>query len=116
MDKVKNCILDSLKAFGIGVGAGIAVGIAVALIRFLFPGRTLYAVVRAAEQAQFFIGAVGLFIGAALILKRDGGRKLTDQEGFKKHFKQLGFRGVLIALGAGILFCGGLLDYYLFYL
>ncbi len=108
---VKNYMKDIMKAILIGLGIGSIITIVLGIIGICIHGGKINEALILSQQGLFIIGALVLVLVAALIIKRDGRRTLSDKEGWRNQFKVMNFPMVILIVGVFILLIGGMLDY-----
>lgn len=111
MNTLKNYAKDIIKALLIAAGISSGIAIIFGIIGLCIKGGEFSEALRVCQQGLFIIGSFVLIIVAALLLKRDGRRALSDKEGWRRQFKVINFSMVILIVGVFILFAGGMLDY-----
>lgn len=111
MNTLKNYAKDIIKALLIAAGISSGIAIIFGIIGLCIKGGEFSEALRISQQGLFIIGSFMLIIVAALLLKRDGRRALSDKEGWRRQFKVINFSMVILIVGVFILFAGGMLDY-----
>lgn len=111
MNTLKNYMKDIIKTLLIALGISSAIAIVFGIIGLCIKGGKFSEALRVSQQGLFIIGSFALIIVAALFIKRDGRRALSDKAGWRRQFKVINFSMVILIVGVFILFVGGVLDY-----
>lgn len=111
MNTLKNYAKDIIKALLIAIEISSAITIVFGIIGLCIKGGEISEALRVSQQGLFIVGSFALIVVAALFLKRDGRRALSDKEGWHRQFKVINFSMVILIVGVFILFVGGMLDY-----
>lgn len=110
MKKVTLGIMDIIKALSIGILSGSITGLIFTLIGLLSHKGMLLDALYVGRASILIVGSLGLLVSSAFFIKKNGGTPLENEAGWKKHFKSLSFRYVLLILFIGIIITGGVLD------
>lgn len=111
MNTLKNYAKDIIKALLIALGISSVIAIVFGIIGLLMKGGSFSEALKVSQQGLFIIGSLVLIVVAALLIKRDGRRALSDKDGWRRQFKIINFSMVILIVGVFILFVGGMLDY-----
>ena len=67
------------------------------------------------KSILLIVGALGMILGAMLMISRKNRKELVFIDQWKEKFKVFSYKVVLIFSSIIILLCGGIIDWFLFY-
>ena len=112
MKNVKDWFQDGLKALGIGLLISSVAGVVLFLCGFMFSHFTLLSGLEVAKNGLLLVVAVGLFlIAGMLMVKGKNPEKRAQNNGWKKHFQLMGYKGVMGIICMAVLLVASVVDY-----
>ncbi len=116
MDKIIGLMKDIIKSLIVGFTVSFVLVILSGIGSFLFSHGNIITILDTIKNTLFFIGAMGLFVCAGFIAKRESRRPLKNKNAWKEQFKVIHFPSVIGIIDITILFAGVLFDRVIFYL
>lgn len=102
--KLGALVLDLCKAAAVGLAAAAVLALVLAGGGALFGGNGVHSAVEAAKDGLLMIFALLLFVVAGMLLiKGKKQEKIRLDQNWRKHFKVIGPKTMLLALAAGML-------------
>ena len=112
MKNVKGWFQDGLKALGIGLLISSVAGVMLFLCGFMFSHFTMLSGLEVAKNGLLLVGAIGLFlIAGMLMVKGKNPEKVAQNNGWKKHFQLMGYKGVMGIICISVLLVASVADY-----
>ncbi len=114
--KVKNYLMDILKAMVIGLITSGIVIVLIGVIALIVNSGSILPSFTVVRSALCIIGALGLIISAAMLLtKRNGVSKDYEKE-WRAHFNHFNLLGVILTVSSALLLIAGGIDSLLYVL
>ncbi|MDF2869943.1 MAG: hypothetical protein K0R05_1518 [Anaerocolumna sp.] len=114
--KLKNYLMDILKAMVIGLITSGTVIILIGIIALIVNRGSLLPSLTVVRSALCIIGALGLIISAAMLIKKKNDVSEDYEKEWRAHFKQFNLLGVILTASSVLLLSAGTIDSLLYIL
>ncbi len=112
MDKAKDLLRDGAKAFVIGLIFSAALGAVLFLAGFFIRGLAVASGLEVMKDGLLLVAALALFtIAGMLLVKGKNPEKFSKKNGWRKHFRVMGYKSVLGIICAAVLLAASAADY-----
>lgn len=114
MNKAKDLLRDGAKAFAIGLLFSAAFGLVLFLAGFLIRGMAVAAGLEVMKDGLLLVAALSMFIIAGMLLvKGKNPEKFSRKNGWREHFKVMGYKTVMGIICIAMLIAASAADYML---
>ncbi len=115
--KVKNYLLDILKAMAVGLITSGIIIILVGVIALIVNHGLFQTGLTVVRSALCILGALGLIISAAMLISKKNGVSKDYEKEWQAHFNHINLLGVILTVSSALLLIAGGIDslLYIFY-
>ncbi|MCQ2968890.1 MAG: hypothetical protein MJ191_01985 [Clostridium sp.] len=115
MKKLSQIFNDIFKCIAIGITLTVSLSIVIAIICLFSYKGNIINIVSVIKTVLIFIGAFGMILVAILIMKKKKEKPMQYINEWKKRYKILSYKYVMLFVTLTILTCGGIIDWVLYY-
>ena len=115
MKKLSELFKDIIRCIAMGIALSAIISIVIAIICvFMYKGNIIN-IVSGIKTVLICIGALGMILVAILLLKKQKEKPMEYINEWKKKYKILSYKWVMLFVTLTILICGGFIDWFLYY-
>lgn len=115
MKKLNQIFKDIFRCIAIGIALSTIISTVIAIICvFMYKGNIVN-IVGGIKTVLICIGALGMILVAILLMKKKKEKPMEYINEWKKKYKVLSYKMVMLFVTLTILICGGIIDWFLYY-
>ncbi|WOO37660.1 hypothetical protein R2R35_03960 [Anaerocolumna sp. AGMB13020] len=108
--KLKNYLMDILKAVAIGLIASGIIIVLIGIVALIVNSGSILPSLTAVRGALCIIGALGLIISAAMLISKKNGISKDYEKEWRAHFNHFNLLGVILTVSSALLLIAGGID------
>lgn len=115
MKKLSEIFKDIFRCIAMGIALSASISTVIAIICvFMYKGNIVN-IVGGIKTVLICIGALGMILVAILLMKKKKEKPMEYINEWKKKYKVLSYKMVMLFVTLTILICGGIIDWFLYY-